>query len=113
MCHRGSYMTRDGTFTVHGDGTVSGGRGLVGPMWCAAGRVAGRAGAGRACTTATRSRAESSELFRDAPFPASPVLVRQGQLDTAAREGPGHACDRSISGAASPQVAGGCVPVAL
>src|SRR6266571_9031619 len=68
MCHRGSYKTRDGTFTVLGDGTVPGGRGLGGPMWCAAGRVAGRAAAGRACTTATRSGTEGSELFRDAPL---------------------------------------------
>ena len=30
MCHRGSYMTRDGTFTVLGNGTVSGGQGAGG-----------------------------------------------------------------------------------
>ena len=34
MCHRGSYMTRDGTFTVLGNGAVPEDRGLVGPMWC-------------------------------------------------------------------------------
>ncbi len=78
MCHRGSYMTRDGTFTVSGNGTVPGGRGLVGPMWCEAGRVAGGAGAGRAHTTATRSGTESSELFRDALTAAlSPRAVRR------------------------------------
>ena len=43
---------------------------------------------------------------------SSQRLVLQGQLDTAAREGPGHAGDRSISGVASPQVVDGCVPVA-
>src|SRR6266566_8311803 len=30
MCHRGSYMTRDGTFTVLGDRAVSGGGGWWG-----------------------------------------------------------------------------------
>ena len=54
MCHRGSYRTRDGTFTVPGDGTVPGGRG----WW-------GQCGAQRA------------EL-RDERAPAAPVPQQRG-----------------------------------
>src|SRR6266849_6967824 len=68
MCHRGSYMTRDGTFTVLGNGGCAWGTGAGGANGVRVGRVAGRAGTGRACTTAMRSGTESSKLFRDAPW---------------------------------------------
>src|SRR6266702_6789459 len=91
MCHRGSHMTRDGTFTVPGDGTVPGAGGWWGQSGAQRAELRDERGAGCACTTATRSGAERSELFRDASLSLT-ALRDQGKPPgqrTALRGAPG------------------------
>ncbi len=90
MCHRGSYMTRDGTFTVLGDRAVSGGGGLVGPMWCAAGAELRDERAPVAPIPQHVARKASGRVDRDTSFITSDLL-------RAARSPPGPgSCSQNV-----------------